>query len=69
MGNVVKKIAGDMAEHAKTQHEITKARHEVSKKSPAQAKAEFRERHEYAKKSPREKQQIELEELKAQKKG
>jgi len=31
---VVKKIAGDMADHAKTQHEITKARHANAKMSP-----------------------------------
>lgn len=68
MGNIVKKVVSDMKDHAKTQHQITKARHEVLKKSPAQAKAEFKERHEYAKKSPAEKQQIELAELQSQKK-
>jgi len=62
MGKVIK----GMVDHAKTQHEITVARHEVCKKSPSQAKAEFKERHEYAKKSPAEKQQIELAMLREQ---
>ena len=59
MGKIVK----DIVEHTKTQHEITKARHKVSKKSPSQAKAEFLERHEHARLSPAQKQQIELQKL------
>lgn len=66
---IVGKIVGDMADHAKTQHEITKARHAVLTKTPKQAHEEFKERHEYAKKSPKEKQEIELAELKAKRKN
>lgn len=66
---IIRKIAGDMTDHAKTQHEITKARHEVLKKSPAQAKEEFKQRHADAKKSPKQKQQEELARLRAQKNG
>ena len=60
------KVIDGLKEHTKMQHEITKARHTVSKKSPAQAKAEFKERHAHAKLSPVEKQKIELQKLQEQ---
>ena len=64
----IEKVIDGLVESTKNQHEITKARHEISKKSPAQAKADFKERHEYAKKPHAEKQRLELERLQNQKK-
>ena len=62
------KVVEGLKDHAKTQHEITKARHEVSKKSPKQAHQETFARHADAKKSQKEKQAAELERLKSRKK-
>ena len=56
--NFVKKVAKDLAESTKMQHQITKANFQT-------AKAEFSERHAQAKKSPRIKQQEQLAEAEA----
>jgi len=65
---IIGKITGDIAESARVQHQITKARHANSVKTPADAGAEFRERHADAKKPPIQKQQEELARLQAKKK-
>ena len=62
---IVGKVIDDLIDHTKTQHEITKARHEASKVSPADAKAKFKAQHAHAKLSPAEKQKIQLEEIAA----
>ena len=62
---IFEKIAKDMTEHAKRQHEITKARHEAFIVTPADAKAMFIESFNYAKLSPTAKQELELEAIKA----
>lgn len=65
---VVGKIASDLKESTKLQHEITKARHEISTKPPKDALDEFKERHADAKKPPIQKQKEELARLQSQKK-
>lgn len=64
---VVGKIADDLKQSAKLQHEITKARHNVLVKMPKDASEEFKARHAEAKKPPLQKQQEELARLQAQK--
>jgi hypothetical protein len=59
------KILKDLKESTKKQHEITKARHALSVKTPADASAEFKERHEQAVKAPIEKQKEDLKRLQA----
>jgi len=59
------RIFAGFAEHAKRQHEITKARHASMLVTPADAKAMFFESMAYAKLTPAEKQELELEAIKA----
>lgn len=63
--NVVAKIVDGLVQSTKTQHEITKAVHELNKVSPSDAKEMFWEQYAEAKKPPLQKQLEQLAEIQA----